>query len=337
MSHRRLTGLIAAVYTPFDREGRLNLTPIAGMVRRLTEEGVGGIYVCGTTGEGSSLSTDERQDVAQAYWDAAEDRIPVVIQVGHNCLADSCRLAEHAQRLGVHAISANAPSYFRCADLDTLVASMATIAGAAPELPFYYYHIPSMNGTVVDMVKFLERGSRQIPNLVGLKFTQPDLATYQACVELHDGRFDVLWGCDEMLLGALATGARGAVGSTYNIAAPLYRRIMEAFEAGDGKLARRLQGRSVAMVRLIARYPFHYAMKEILKMLGHDFGECRLPQKRLRPEDIDSLRGELEQAGFFDWAISMTPSADQKPTTAPPHFSAERLAGNGAYERLNQS
>jgi N-acetylneuraminate lyase len=332
MPCRRLTGLIAAVYTPFDQDGCLALPRVSELVDRLMEEGVGGLYVCGTTGEGPSLTSEERQAVAEAYWSAAAGRVPVVVQVGHNSLTESCRLAEHAQRLGVDAISANAPSYFRCVDLDTLVESMAVIARAAPELPFYYYHVPVMNGTAADMVGFLQRGAHRIPNLAGLKYTEADLATYQACVEFQDGRFDVLWGSDEMLLGALATGARGAVGSTYNIAAPLYRQIIDAFDAGDARLARWLQGRSVAMVRAIARYPFHPAMKEVLKMLGLDFGACRLPQRRLRPEETSSLRRELERIGFFDWARPAASSPGQKPPIASPHFSAERSTGNEAFE-----
>jgi len=326
MSHHRLTGLIAATYTPFDARGRLNLPQIRPMTDHLREVGVSGLYVCGTTGEGASLTIEERHAVTEAYVAEAAGQLPVVANVGHNSLTDACRLARHAQQIGVHSISANAPSYFKCADLDTLIESMAMVAGAAPELPFYYYHIPMMNGTSVDMVAFLECGSRRIPNLVGVKFAEADLATYQACATLNDGQFDVLWGYDEMLLGALATGARGAVGSTYNIATALYHRIIDAFHAGDWRLARRLQAQAVWMVRVIYRYPFHPAMKEILKMLGLDFGACRLPQKRLSAEQVASLRRELEEIGFFDWAQAPAPLQEKKiPGAAAPHFCAERI------------
>jgi N-acetylneuraminate lyase len=124
---------------------------------------------------------------------------------------------------------------------------------------------------------------------------------YQACLELDGRRFDILWGCDEMLLSALVVGARGAIGSTYNIAAPLYQRIIASYEDGDLDKARRLQFCAVQMIRTIYGYPFHAAMKQILKMQGIDCGCCRLPQGRLTPTQIVDLKLDLEQIGFFDW------------------------------------
>jgi N-acetylneuraminate lyase len=104
-----------------------------------------------------------------------------------------------------------------------------------------------------------------------------------------------------MLLSALVVGAGGAIGSTYNVAAPLYQRIIASYESGDLQEARRLQFRAVQMVRTIYRYPFHAAMKQILKSKGIDCGCCRLPQRRLTTSQIAELNTDLEQIGFFDW------------------------------------
>ena len=132
--------------------------------------------------------------------------------------------------------------------------------------------------------------------------TDTALHEFQECFELQEGRFDVVWGCDEMLLGALATGAQAAIGSTYNIAAPLYARLIEAFEKGDLQEARRLQALSIQMIRTINQYPFHPAMKAVLKMKGFDVGGCRLPQGKLTTEEASSLQSKLESIGFFDWS-----------------------------------
>ena len=338
MPQYRLHGLCAAVYTPFDKDDRLNLSSVDPMVSYLKEGGVTGIYICGTTGEGVSLTTQERQATTEAYYQAASGSLQVVVQVGHNCLAESRQLAEHAQRIGVDAISANAPSYFKCGEVDTLVDCMATIASAAPDLPFYYYHIPSMTGASLDMVEFLAKGPKRIPNLAGIKYTETDLAAYQACVEFEGGRFDVPWGCDEMLIGALATGARGAIGSTYNIAAPLYKRIITAFEAGNWELARLLQSCSVNMVRTICQYPLHPAIREVLKMIGFDFGACRLPQTKLSLKQAAALRTSLEAIRFFDWAQATPESTTQEQGEASPirapHFSAE--VSETRQKELNQ-
>ena len=299
---RRLNGLIAATYTPLDRDGRVHLDQVGPVVDHLLSAGVDGLYVCGSTGEAMSLTTAERRSIAEAYVKAAAGRAPVVVQVGHNSLAEARELAAHAQDVGADAISATSPSYYEMGSVDLLVESIAEVASGAPDLPFYYYHIPVMTGVEIDTVEFLRTGSGCIPNLVGLKFTHSLLHEYQRCVELEDGRFDVLWGSDEMLLGALATGALGAIGSTFNIAAPLYCRLVAAFSAGNLEEARRLQSRAITMIRTIANYPFHPAMKEVLRMLGIDCGPCRLPQPRLSPEEVASLREQLETIGFFQWA-----------------------------------
>jgi N-acetylneuraminate lyase len=298
---KRLAGLIAATYTPLDSGGSFNAARVGDLVDYLIDAGVSGLYVCGSTGEGMSLSSDERKAVLEAFVKANNGRVPVIAQVGHNSLAEARQLAAHAQQSGADAISATCPSYFKVPDNETLVACMAELAAGATKLPFYYYHIPALTGSTLDILEFLELGCSTIPSLVGLKYTDTKLHEFQQCLEFDAGRVDVVWGCDEMLLGALATGARAAIGSTYNIAAPLYRAIFQAFETSDFVEARRLQSQSVNMISTMMHFPFHPAMKAVLSMLGMDVGGCRLPQRRLTEDEIAALRCDLEKIGFFDW------------------------------------
>ncbi|TWU49232.1 dihydrodipicolinate synthase family protein [Rubripirellula reticaptiva] len=298
MTTTNLSGLVAATYTPLNDEGDLNLRAIPSMVDHLLAQGIEGLYVCGSTGEGMSLTSDERRAVAEAYVQATAKRIPVIVQVGHNSVREASQLAKHAQAIGADVISATCPSYFKVSDVATLVQTMGEVASGAPELPFYYYHIPSLTGSAIDMGEFLLQAGDRIPNLVGLKYTDTKLFDFQHCLELQDGRFDVVWGCDEMLLGALATGARAGIGSTYNIAAPLYRRIIDAFATSNVEEARRWQSKSIELIRTIGKFPFHPAMKAILEMRGLKVGGCRLPQGRLSKADAASLRNELEVIGF---------------------------------------
>ena len=145
----RLTGLIPAVFTPLDSAGKLNLEVVGPVTDRLVSEGVAGLYICGSTGEGPLLSREERLATAEAYIQAAAGRIPAVVQVGHHSIREAQLLAEHAQAQGADAISAIPPAYFKPASLEILVASLAEIARAAPELPFFYYHIPRVTGVEV--------------------------------------------------------------------------------------------------------------------------------------------------------------------------------------------
>lgn len=298
----RLTGLIAATYTPLHEDGSLNLDAVPAMVDFLERAGVTGLYICGSTGEGMSLSGEERRVVAQAYVEAANGRFKTIVQVGHNSLAEAAQLATHAQEIGADAISATPPFYFKVGSVKLLADCMAQVASGAPGLPFYYYHIPALTGVTLDIAAFLPLAAERTPNLVGMKYTAPTVFEFQACRDLEGGRFDCVWGCDEMLLSALTAGARGAIGSTYNIAAPLYRRIIEAFERGDLTEAKRLQSLSIQMIRAINRYPFHPAMKQILRMLGVDCGPCRLPLPPIDKAQAESLRCALDALGFFDWS-----------------------------------
>lgn len=293
-----LEGLIAATFTPMNSDGSLALARVAPMVDRLISDGVAGLYVCGSTGEGPSLSTQERMEVAASFVDASRGRVPVVVQVGHNALTEAATLAAHAERIGAQAISATPPSYFPLTTIDDLVASLQIIAAAAPSLPFYYYHIPVRTGVEVDIVELLKQAD-DVPTLRGIKFTSSRVDEFQAALHAGDGRFELLFGSDEMLLSALAVGARGAVGSTYNFAAPLYRKMIAAVKGGDLLEARRLQARSVELVRVIHRWGGLAPQKSMMDFIGCDCGPTRRPLSSLTPPQIEQLRTELRELGFF--------------------------------------
>ena len=300
----RYSGLVAAAITPFHHDGAINTDPIAQIVDQLIEEGIQGLYVCGSTGEGISLTSDERKEVASAYVAAAYGRIPVMIQVGHNSLRESQKLAEHACQIGAQVISATCPSYFKVSDVDTLVECMHKIASAGENLPFYYYHIPALTGSNLDMPSFLTSASKSIENLAGLKFTTPELHVFQACQNVANKQFEIFWGTDEMLLAGLATGAEAAIGSTYNIAAPLYARVINAFKSGDLASAREAQLHSVEMIEVAKKYPFHAAVKHIMSLRGHaNLGPCRPPLHSLKSGQAKQLEQELKDIGYFDWAF----------------------------------
>jgi len=300
----RIEGLVAAAFTPMHGDGTLRLELTEPIVDHLVEQGIRGLYVCGSTGEGPLLTTEERKATAAAYVQAAAGRLPVIVQVGHSSLREARTLAAHAQAIGADAVSAVAPYYFKPDSVRTLIDCMAEITSAAPQLPFYYYHIPALSGVGVDVLEFLREGGRRLPTLVGVKYTAPTVFEFQACVEFDVGRFDVLFGCDEMLLAALAVGARGAVGTTYNLAPALYGKIIDRFEAGDLAEARRCQALAVEMVRIMVRYRGQPAFKAAMKLFGLDCGPNRLPLRSLQPDEWEKLRTELAAIGFLDWATS---------------------------------
>ncbi len=297
----RLSGLVAATFTPMLEDGSLNLDAVPSMVEHLCHWRVAALYVVGSTGEGVSLSSAERRAAVEAFVQAAAGRVPIIVQVGHNSARDACEMAAHAQRVGAAAVSATPPSYFKPGTVDLLVRTMAEIAGAAPALPFYYYHIPHVTGVGFDMLEFLGAAAGRIPTLAGIKFTSPALDALLACSEFQPGDFEILNGLDELLLPALAMGVRGAVGSTYNFAAPIYTRILDAYAQGDLHTARQWQSRAVAMIRCVVGRHGMAGQKAAMTLIGQDCGPPRLPLPRLDAGQVEQLRVELDSLGFFQW------------------------------------
>jgi N-acetylneuraminate lyase len=295
---KKYTGLIAAPFTAMNADRSINLPMIEHQARALAENGVNGAFICGTTGEGLSLTTDERTQIAERWVSAARKSVQIIVHIGHQSINESKQLAAHSQRIGAAAFATIAPTFFRVSNLDQLVDYCAQVAEPAPSLPFYYYHIPAMTGADFSMHDFLRLASRRIPNLAGIKFTHENLMDYMHCLNFEEARFNILFGRDEILLAALAMGATGAVGSTYNYMAGIYHKMIEAFKRGDIENARRFQLTAIQIIAVMSRHGGLAAGKAIMKMIGLDCGSVRAPLQKLSTDALQSLTRELEQVGF---------------------------------------
>jgi N-acetylneuraminate lyase len=303
----RLHGLVAATHTPFHTDASLAPEVVPLQAAHLAAHGVGTAFITGSTGESHSLTRAERLTIYQAWAEAGPaHRLRVVAHVGSNCLEDSKAFTAAAADHGFHAVAALAPSYFKPRSLDSLVDWCAAIAAAAPRLPFYYYDIPSMTNVRFDMAEFLTKAGACIPNLAGIKFTNDDLSAYSQCLEMDGRHFDIPWGIDEKLIDALGVGALGAVGSTYNFAAPLYQELIACFHRGDLKAARDLQRQSIALVDTLAAVGYFGAAKALMDWLGVPVGPARRPLDNPTPAQLASLRAQLEA---FQWFGSSWPGA----------------------------
>jgi N-acetylneuraminate lyase len=292
-----LIGLVPAVLTPFDSNGALNLAVVEKQVELCLKDGVAAAFVGGTTGEFSSLCTAERMALASRWCEATRGtKLRIVVHIGANALADAEELARHAEKHGAAAIATVSPNYVKPKTVAQLAEWCAKLAASAPATPFYFYDIPSMTGVSLPMPEFIGLAEKSIPTFAGLKFTNSDLMAFQQLVNYGDGKFDVVWGFDEFLLAALVLGAKGAVGTTYNFAAPLYQRIIASVKAGNLAAARADQFKSVKLIALMQKYGFLAAAKESLRVRGVDCGPVRLPNPSMTGSARD-FRVELETLG----------------------------------------
>ena len=308
MKMEHLQGLIAAPFTPMHPNGTLNLSIIPAYYQMLKTNGVTGAFICGSTGEGVSLTISEKKAVAEAWVNCTkQDKdFKVMALLADTSIEDCKDLALHARNIGLYAVSFTSPYYFKPADVGMLAKVCVEIASVVPDLPFYYYHIPVLTGVSFPMFDLLKEMDGKIPNFAGIKYTHEDFMDFLSCLHFNNGKYDMLWGRDENMLPALSIGAKGAIGSTFNYAAPLYYNLIDAFNNNNLLLAQSLQQKSIDMIRLLGKYGGIATGKAYMKIIGLDCGEFRLPVKNMSENDFDLFKKDTEQINFSSFCSKST-------------------------------
>ena len=271
----KIIGLIDAPFTPFHANGDVNLEPVEAYAAMLKKNGLKGVFINGSSGEGYMLTTEERMQLAERWIQAAPEGFKVIVHVGSCCLRESVRLAVHAAEIGAWGIGAMAPPFPRIGRIEELVKYCETIAAAAPSLPFYYYHIPAFNGAFLPMLDLLKAVDGRIPNFAGIKYTFESLYEYNQCRLYKNGKYDMLHGQDETILPSLAQGgARGGIGGT-------------TFSQEGINVICHFRGNIVGG-------------KRIMKLLGFDLGPNRVPFQNMTDDEEKRMKKELEAIGFFE-------------------------------------
>lgn len=305
MNKQHLKGLIAAPFTPMYEDGSLNLQVIKSYAEFLIKKKcVTGVFICGTTGESVSLTTEERKAVVEKWIDAVKGKLKVIVHVGGLSMPQCSELAAHAQASGADAIAAMAPCFFKPESVADLIGFFKPVAASAPGLPFYYYNMPSITGVSLPVYVFLSEAKKQIPNLAGVKFTHNNLMEMQQCIHVDNGAFEVLHGFDEILITGLSVGAKAAVGSTYNYVPDIYQSVMEAMEKGDIETARAMQWKAVEIIDILIKHGGGVRGGKIfMKLAGIDCGPCRLPIAPCSEEELKEAKEELSNTDFFKYLV----------------------------------
>lgn len=298
----KIKGLIDAPFTPFDESGDVNLTPIAQYAEMLASNGLKGVFINGSSGEGYMLTDEERMLLAEEWVKQAPKNFKVIVHVGSCCAKASRKLAEHAQEIGAWGIGSMATPFPKINRIEELAAYCEEIASGAPKLPFYYYHIPAFNNAYLPMVDLLKAVDGRIPNFAGIKYTFESIYEYNQCRLYKDGKFDMLHGQDETILPSLAMGgAQGGIGGTTNYNGRCLVGIIDAWEKGDIEKARELQNYAQAVINVICHYRGNIVGgKRIMKLLGLDLGKNRIPFQNMTDEEEASMKKELEAINFFE-------------------------------------
>lgn len=302
MQVERINGIIDAPFTPFKEDGSVNFDVIEGYAQLLIRNGIKGVFVNGSSGEGYMLTEDERMALAEKWMSVVPKDFKVIVHVGSTCLKSSRELAKHAEQIGAWAIGAMASPFPKASNVEQLVAYCEEIAAATPKLPFFFYHIPALNGVYLPMVPFLEAVDGRIPNFAGIKYTFESLYEYNQCSLYKNGKYQIFHGQDETILPCLAMGgAQGCIGGTTNYISDVYAQLIEAWNRGDLAKARELQNFAQDVINVIVRYRGNIVGgKRIMKLIGIDMGPNRVPFQSLTLQEETMMHKELEAIGFFE-------------------------------------
>jgi N-acetylneuraminate lyase len=309
------SGLVAPVFTPLAADGSLDVAKVASNAAWLNATGVKTVFTAGSTGESVDLTVAERKALAEAWIKAAPTYgMRVIVHVGTDSVTDAIEMAKHAEASGADAVAAMPPVYNRPATVDALVQTMGAVASAAPNTPFYYYHIPQKTFVDFKMSDFVPAADSKIPNLRGIKFTNEWLDDLQLTMahtfatgpEWRKGtQPNLLFGRDQFLLGAAAYGVTGAVGTTYNFNGELQGKVLERMGRGDLKGAREAQDATARFIKmfedLAPTIGSAYAWKMAMDLIGQTMGPPRLPYTTPSSDAVHALK-----SGLLAWCQSTT-------------------------------
>ncbi|XP_014468637.1 PREDICTED: N-acetylneuraminate lyase-like isoform X2 [Dinoponera quadriceps] len=294
-------GLIVPVFTPFTKDGSLNLSIVSRYGNYLAEKGVKGILVNGSSGEGTLMSVNERKLIAEAWVKVVkETKQHLMIQVGGASLPDVIELAKHAESLHVDAILCLPELYFKPSTPGQLIEYLEIIGQAAPNTPLLYYHVPMFTNVNIHMGQFLESIGDKIPTFVGIKFTSAKLDEGAQALHADNKKYVIFLGNDQLMNAACALGMDSFIATSINIFPELTIDLVAASKNNDTLKAKKMQEKLSNAILAIAKYAnWVECMKTAMVLLTDiDVGPPRKPLKCLPSDILENMKTDLIKLGY---------------------------------------
>ena len=279
-------GIIPAFYACYDENGNISPEGVQALTKYFVEKGVKGVYVNGSSGECIYQSVEDKKIVLENVMKAAEGKLTVIAHVACNNTKDSMELAAHAESLGVDAIAAIPPIYFRLPE-QAIAKYWNDISSAAPNTDFVIYNIPQLAGVALTMNLFAEM--RKNPNVIGVKNSSMPVQDIQMFKNAAGSDYIIFNGPDEQFMSGRVIGAEGGIGGTYGVMPELFLKIDEYVKAGEMEKAREIQyaANDVIYKMCSAHGNMYGVIKAILKINEKlELGGVREPLPALIESDM---------------------------------------------------
>jgi len=287
-------GVWPALVTPFTKDNKVNTAVLEDLIDHFLARKVDGFYVCGSTGQGLFMSVEERKLVTETVVKRVNQRAPVVAHIGSSVLKDAIDLAQHAQATGADAISSVIPAYFN--DAETIYQYYQWIADSAPQISLWPYFWSDTSQNRLDLIRNLMR----IQTINALKYTGPDMYEMNLIINLSEDNWTVFSGMDEQSVLAAMFGAHGCIGTTINLFPGAFQKIRADVAKGKYKPAVDLQKRLNQVIAIMYKYNFRGTLMVMLRQMGFECGDPRLPHSPLPIERQQAFWDELERVNYQD-------------------------------------
>ncbi len=287
----KISGIIPALVTPFDKNGKVDHGALSALVNNLVEKGAGAFYACGSTAECFLMTDDERKATLETVIKAAGGRVPVIAHIANIGTDKTCELARHAAAAGADAISSVPPFYYKFG-FDEIAGYYGDIAKAVPDLPLIVYNIPAFSGVEINadnMKAIIDASGAQ-----GLKYTSYNLFEMEK-IHRRFPELTIFNGHDEVYLNSLPAGATAAIGSTFNVMLPKFLKLKALYEGGDMAAAIAKQGEINDIIEAMIKVSVNGSIKYWLTKSGIPCGDCRKPNIPLSAEQKAFLDGLYEK------------------------------------------
>ncbi|MFK7768132.1 MAG: dihydrodipicolinate synthase family protein [Mariniblastus sp.] len=282
-----INGPYSAIFTPFDSHGEINFEMLGKIADFQIDEGLGGFFACGSTGEGLLLSESERNEVVKQLVNHVKGRANVIAHVGHPSTDAAVRMAKSAADSGANWIASVAPIYHGTT-FEGARRHYQAIA-AATDLPFMIYSL----GGVIEPERDAE--FFKIPNVSGMKYTGANFYSVQQMMRFVDRPVTLMSGFDEQFIAGQSFGFAGGIGSTYNFGPSFYAEIYRLFHAGEIEKAAEVQASINKVTYLMAKEENWSYRKAIMRYIGLDCGPCRAPYAPLTEGEYEAYASKLDE------------------------------------------
>ncbi|HBM79231.1 MAG TPA: N-acetylneuraminate lyase [Clostridiaceae bacterium] len=282
---KNLKGVFCALLTPFTKENKINDKALKELVKMNMDKGVNGFYVGGSTSEAFLMSLEERKHILEVVSEEVGGKCAIIAHIGCINTDQAIELAKHAEKVGVDAISSIAPFYYGFS-FDEIKNYYFDIVNSV-SVPMIIYNFPKNSGFSLNSENI--KAFVDDPRFIGIKHTSSDFFSLERFKHLKRNMI-VFNGYDQMFLAGLIMGADGGIGSTYNFMAEKFIAIKRLFDQGKIKEAQEIQTQVNDIIKILGKVGVFQGEKEILNLMGLDFGECRPPFKKINDEGREILK-----------------------------------------------